>query len=184
MTQHTFVDSSEIEPFGYFINYLIHYPVSQELSWKCRCSLDSTGDPGDSLPRSLTLFWLQLEQDFTFNAVSTFPLFDSRSRVLALSIEWLSICSPLFYLGFYYSPSSPPLPPPSVGVFFFGSSEFPQLSQLLNGYLGMADGRRNASFIWLCSGGRISTVPGGDWTERFARKEKSCFLLVLVLKIV
>lgn len=35
-----------------------------------------------------------------------------------LSMQWMSVRSLLFYLGFYRSPSSPYLPPPSAGVSF------------------------------------------------------------------
>lgn len=49
----------------------------------------------------------------------------------AFLIRWKPVCSFLFYLGFYLTPSLPSLLPPSLAFFFFCSAEVPQLFQSL-----------------------------------------------------
>lgn len=50
----------------------------------------------------------------------------------------MPVCTLLFYLVFYHSPSSASLPPPSAQFLFFCSVYFPQLFQMFHRYLWVA----------------------------------------------
>lgn len=59
----------------------------------------------------------------------------------------------LFYLGFYQSPSSPSFPP-SVGLFFYCTAEFPQLFQLFSITWAWWPWKTCLFLFWLRSGKR------------------------------
>lgn len=68
-------------------------------------------------------------------------------------LEWMPVCLLLFYHCFYQSPSSPSFPP-SVGLFFYFTAEFPQLFQLFSITWAWWPWKTCLFLFWLRSGKR------------------------------